>query len=350
VNDFSSGLPVLGLNALPAELAILNSEGTIVLVNEAWKRFADENHGRDPEYWVGDSYLEVTEQASNRGAGGDVFEGLQSLLDGNTESFRVEYPCHSPTEQRWFIMHAAEFEHNGEQHVIVSHHNITGRKLAEMQSNARAEQLHTLLEVLTHDIRNPLNVIDGYTEMLAADLGDLDEFNKIRRATQRISEIIEATLEFTKTSALTEVEPLELKQIAREGWKTVATTDATLSVISSKRILGDRRLLLQLFENLFRNAIEHTGSDCAVTVGSLETGFYVEDNGGGVPQDIRKKVTEADFSTRGTGGLGLPIVQSIVTAHGGNLWITESSEGGARFEITDMDVASDYPEYVPNSD
>ncbi|WP_223174398.1 ATP-binding protein [Halorubrum xinjiangense] len=348
MNDISIGLPVSGLNALPAELAILDSEGTIVLVNEAWERFADENYGRDPEYWVGDNYLEVTEQAGEGGAAGDVLEGLRTLLDGNTESFRVEYPCHSPTEQRWFIMYAAEFEHNGEQHVLVSHHNITDRKLAEMQSNARAEQLHSLFEVLTHDIRNPLNVIDGYTEMLAADLGDVDELNKIRRAAQRITEIMEATLEFTKTDALTEVESLELKEIAREGWKSVATTDATLSVISSKQILGDRRLLLQLFENLFRNAIEHAGNDCTVTVGPLGTGFYIEDNGSGIPQNIREKVTGADFSTRGTGGLGLPIVQSIVTAHGGNLLITESFEEGARFEITDMDVASDYPEHVAN--
>lgn len=336
------------INALPAELAILDSEGTIVLVNEAWEEFADENHGRNPNYWVGDNYLEVTEQAGKGKDVGDVFEGLRALLDGKTELYRTEYPCHSPTKQRWFIMYAAGFEHYGEQHVLVSHHNITDRKLAEIQSNARAEQLHTLLEVLTHDIRNPLNVIDGYTEMLAAELGNVSELNKIRRAADRMTEIMEATLEFTKTSALTEVESLELKEIAREGWKSVLTTDATLSVISSKRILGDRRLLLQLFENLFRNAIEHTGNDCAVTVGPLETGFYVEDDGVGIPQNIRKKVTAADFSTRGTGGLGLPIVQSIITAHGGNLLITESSEGGARFEITDMDVASDYPEYVPN--
>lgn len=126
--------------------------------------------------------------------------------------------------------------------------------------------------------------------------------------------------------------------------------EATLAVTDSKRLLGDRRLQLQLFENLYLNTIEHAGSTCAVSFGPLEAGFCVEDDGEGIPEAVRENVLESDFSSRETGGLGLTIVQSIASAHDSDLTITESTEGGARFEITDMDVASGPPDSVPGFD
>lgn len=339
VDKLTEGIVAAGIDAVPLEVAILDAEGTIVLVNEAWRRFADDNHGTDIDYWVGTNYLDVSRQAYDDPRAADVVDGLRALLDGSGEPLRVEYPCHSPEQHRWFMVDASGFSHAGDRYAIVTHHNITDRKLAEIQSAARQDQLAALLGVLTHDIRNPLNVIEGYAELLATELGETPEIESIRRAAVRISEITEATLAFTQSGALSTVEPVQIGEVAREAWRTVDTGDAALTVRETPTVHGDRRLLLQLFENLFRNAVEHAGADCAVTVGPLPTGFYVEDNGPGVPESVREPAFLADFSTQGTGGLGLAIIQSIVQAHGGVLVITDGPGGGARFEVQDIDVA-----------
>jgi signal transduction histidine kinase len=88
-------------------------------------------------------------------------------------------------------------------------------------------------------------------------------------------------------------------------------------------------------ENLFRNSVEHGGSTVTVTMGSLpgESGFYIEDDGPGVPPDDRTDVFENGYTTEENGtGFGLSIVQTIFEAHGWNVSLTEGTEGGARIE------------------
>ncbi len=97
---------------------------------------------------------------------------------------------------------------------------------------------------------------------------------------------------------------------------------------------ADENRLRQLFGNLFRNAIEHGGNDVTITVGDLDDGFYVADNGSGIPDEERDQVFEAGHTSAETGtGLGLSIVKEIADAHDWTVSATESSEGGARFEI-----------------
>ncbi len=75
-----------------------------------------------------------------------------------------------------------------------------------------------------------------------------------------------------------------------------------------------------------------------VTVGIIESGFYVADDGAGIPPSEREKVFRGGYSTAGRGtGLGLSIVEEIATAHGWEVAVTESADGGARFEITGVD-------------
>lgn len=94
-------------------------------------------------------------------------------------------------------------------------------------------------------------------------------------------------------------------------------------------------------ENLIHNAIEHAGEDVTVLVGTTETGFYVEDDGPGIPKDERDDVFETGYSTAHDGtGLGLSIVQQITESHGWELDLTEGPMGGARFEVTDVEFAS----------
>jgi signal transduction histidine kinase len=94
-----------------------------------------------------------------------------------------------------------------------------------------------------------------------------------------------------------------------------------------------------VFENLFRNAVEHAGDDVTITVGTLDGGFYVDDDGPGIPEDERDRVFEAGYSTGEAGtGFGLSIVRDVVEAHGWDIRVVEGADGGARFEITGVET------------
>lgn len=120
------------LNALPANIALLDAQGRIASVNEAWRRFAGANALR-PGYGIGLDYLEICDSAR----GGDAAEaqraaaGIRSVLAGEAKRFSLEYPCHSPTQRRWLLMMAAPMADVHPQGAIVMHLDITERKEAE---------------------------------------------------------------------------------------------------------------------------------------------------------------------------------------------------------------------------
>jgi PAS domain S-box-containing protein len=322
---------------MPHEVVIVDADGTIVAVNEEWRLFADRNHGQHPDYWVGENYFQLCRRATDSAVRA-LAQRLEAVVAGETDHYQHEYPCHSPDEQRWFRLDARRFLHADQPFLLVVHTDISEQKLAELRARARAEQLETVIDVLRHDLRNPLNIIDGYVELLAADVGEREELSTIRQATRRINEISQVTFAFSKSGALSEMSPLSVGDLARTAWQSVAAGEATLVVEDSQQIIGDRRLLLQLFENLFRNAVEHAGPTCTVRVGTLPDGFYVEDDGPGIPEEVRTKAVGARYSTTGTVGVGLSIVQTIARGHDGELSIREASTGGARFELSGFEM------------
>jgi len=134
--------------------------------------------------------------------------------------------------------------------------------------------------------------------------------------------------------------PVDLQELTAECWGTLGRNDATLAVETDRTIRADRNRLQQLLENLLGNAVEHGGTDVSVTVGDLEEGFYVEDDGPGILTDEREEIFEAGYSTTEEGtGFGLSIVEQVAEAHGWAVRVTEGSEGGARFEITGVESA-----------
>ena len=118
---------------------------------------------------------------------------------------------------------------------------------------------------------------------------------------------------------------------------TVETDDATLVADTDRLVRADRSRLRQLLENCIRNAVEHGGP--AVTVDDLDDGFAVEDDGPGIPAAERDRVFEAGYSSAPGGtGLGLPIVQRVAEAHGWEVAVGESDDGGARFGVTGVEL------------
>ncbi|WP_103019231.1 PAS domain-containing protein [Salinibacter altiplanensis] len=203
------------------------------------------------------------------------------------------------------------------------------------------ERLDNFAGLVAHDLRNPLNVAKGRLE-LVDDTEDLSHLPAIDRALMRMDAIIEDLLAITWGSQRLDPDNLEdcdLGRLATLCWERVDMPEAHLALDAAPRVHADENRLQRLLENLFRNAIEHGGDGVTLRVGALDDGFFVEDDGPGIPPDQREQVLKAGYSSNEEGtGLGLSIVKTIVDAHGWSLSLTEGREGGARFNITGADV------------
>jgi signal transduction histidine kinase len=211
-------------------------------------------------------------------------------------------------------------------------YDVTKQYRRQQQLERANERLEQFADVVSHDLRNPLHVASGHLEL--AREGRTESFDEVEAALERIDEIVENVLTLARQGeAIGETEPVSLERVAREAWSHVPTGDATLSVVTDATVQADRDRLVQLFENLFRNSLDHAGSDVAVTVGATDV-LYVEDDGPGIPAGERESVFESGYTTgAGNTGLGLAIVAEIADAHGWEVRVTEGADGGARFEF-----------------
>jgi len=210
----------------------------------------------------------------------------------------------------------------------------------EAELTRQNERLEEFASVVSHDLRNPLQVAEGRLELLKDDC-ETEQVAPIERALDRMDALIEDILTLAREGdRVSEMEEVGLREVCEGCWQHVETAEATLEITTDKTIRADRSRLQQLIENLVHNAVEHGGDDVTVTVGDLGDGFYVADDGPGIPADERESVFDAGYSTADDGtGFGLSIVKQIVDAHGWNITITESEAGGARFEITGTEHA-----------
>ncbi|RLM89542.1 hybrid sensor histidine kinase/response regulator [Haloarcula sp. Atlit-7R] len=220
--------------------------------------------------------------------------------------------------------------------------DITEQKEYEQQLERQNERLNEFASVVSHDIRNPLSVAVGNLE-LATDECDSKFLEQASTALTRIEYLTGDLLTLARSGkAVGETTPVRLRAIAKAAWGNVETATATLDLGTDDTIVEvDRDRLEEAFENLFRNAIEHGGEDITVRVGTINNGFYVEDTGDGIPDDARDQVFDHGYSTgEGGTGFGLSIVRSIIEGHGWSITVADASAGGARFEITDVQLSS----------
>ncbi len=207
----------------------------------------------------------------------------------------------------------------------------------------QADQLEQFSAVVSHDLRNPLNVLSGYLELTADEL-PADRYEAMSGAVDRMETLIDDLLMLARRGeAIGETEPVSVAAVAREAWRSVRAPEATLVVgDDGDRIEADPSRLRQAFENLFRNAVDHGRPDVTVEVGGLRTdggtdednvpaGVYVADDGPGIPADVADSVFESGVSAADGSGIGLAIVDRIAEAHG---WeVSVRNDGGAVFEF-----------------
>ncbi|MXR41498.1 GAF domain-containing protein [Halobaculum sp. WSA2] len=193
------------------------------------------------------------------------------------------------------------------------------------------ERLDEFASIVSHDLRNPLNVARGYVE-LAIEEDDTDELPAALDALDRMEDLVDATLSLAREGRdVEETEPTDVGDLAREAWAVVDAPAATLVVEDAPTVPADPERLRTLLENCLRNAVDHAGRDVTVVVGATPDGFFVADDGPGIPEGEREAALERGYTTADDGtGFGLAIVADIARAHGWTTELSESADGGLR--------------------
>ena len=329
-------------------VAVLNRDLEFVLANDAFVLLTG-----IPSDWLLDQDLSSFVESSivDKETYRRLFEQLKAVISGDTTEHRRDISFLSPVMGE--IVVDVRMTPAGDAHpidgAVVSLRNITQRKAHEADLENKNERLETFTGTISHDLRNPLNVAVSNLE-LARETCELDSLETVAGAHDRMDELIDDFLALSRDGDLIgTTSSVSLATTARAAWSNVESYDSTLDVVTDARIRADDARLRQLFENLFRNAIEHgsarePGADACdgvtISVGSLDGGVYVADDGRGIPAAERDTVFETGHTTsvKGT-GLGLTIVDRIVAGHGWSVTVTESESGGARFEFTGIDPA-----------
>jgi len=217
-------------------------------------------------------------------------------------------------------------------------------RVRQAELRRERDRLEEFASVVSHDLRNPLNVVRGRVTLAKRVHPDNEHLIEVEPALDRMDEIIEETLTLAREGKIVDdADDTDLAACASACWSRVDTADATLRVDGSMTVRADRDRMSHVFENLFRNAVEHGGEDVTVRVGVLdgEDGFFVVDDGSGIAEKDFDQVLETGYtSSRDGTGYGLSIVERIVDAHGWELRIAEGSEGGTRIEVGGVDRLS----------
>ncbi|MFY4811801.1 PAS domain S-box protein [Haloarcula sp. AONF1] len=332
LEETSSRLEALFENS-PDMIDVLDADGTIRDVNQ---RFCaelgyDESEVLGRSIWEFDLMFDA-EDVQTQLSGFSIderrkFEGLYERRDGSTMPVEV---------------HLLRLSLDGDDRFLAISRDITERKEREQELEQQNEQLEQFASVVSHDLRNPLTVARGQLELLREE-SDSEHIDAIDGAHQRMDTLIDDLLTLARDGA-SPASPVvvDLEPFVRTCWQNVDTKAASLRTDIVRPIRADESRLRQLFENLVRNAIEHGGDDVTVTVGELADGFYVADDGHGIPVADHGDVFDAGYSTAAEGtGFGLSIVKQVADAHGWTVRVVSGTDGGARFEFTDVDTVSE---------
>ncbi|WP_276299941.1 response regulator [Halorussus lipolyticus] len=287
----------------------------------------------------------IDERIIPEGAEDDAAEINGQMQNGEHVSGR-EVRRNTADGPRDFLLHTVEAPSDDADGFVI-YTDITDQKRRERELQRQNERLDEFASVLSHDLRNPLEVADGNARLLAEDC-DSDRVEPIQNALGRIEELVDEALELAEQGR-TVRDPTEnsVPAAVEDAWDMVETDDADLETADlPDEVPSDESRLRRLFENLFRNAVEHGpttgessavdgGDEVTVEVGGLDTddGFYVADDGVGV-EEGHDKLFERGYTTSESGtGLGLRIVEDIVRAHGWSVRATDSEAGGLRIEV-----------------
>ena len=289
-----------------------------------------------PEDLVGNTIYEVESYSEA------IIETLETMmeatLDGEEAATEVSYEGHN--------YHLRSVPIRGPDGAVTSgffiSQDITDRHRRQEKLERKNKRLEEFTSIVSHDLQNPLMVAEGKLKLAREKYNSAlldDAVDAITRSQTLIEDLLTLARE---GQTVGEVKSVNLGDITDECWQNVSTADATLRIETEQTIQADQSRLRQVLENIMRNAVEHGDSDVTVIVGEMDDGFYVADDGPGISKDEHERVFEADYSNKNDGsGFGLSIVKKVVTAHDWEIHVTDSEAGGARFEITTVEVVDE---------
>lgn len=215
--------------------------------------------------------------------------------------------------------------------------DITERKVREHDLRRQHERMVKIALVAAHEFRNELQIARGRLEQISTDQ---DHVDCIDESLARTETIVDMVVDLSsKETAVEDTKPIWLSRLSREVWDTLAESEATLEVAEDSRVVADQEVASLLLQFLFQNAIEHGGRVVTVTVGATETGFFVADDGAGIDADSPERVLDPGYSTvEGNTGFGLYIAKTVAEDHDWTLSVAELSDGGARFDIENVNL------------
>lgn len=279
-----------------------------------------------------------------------IIDGIKTVLNNNTNNTMIEH------NNKHIKLKTSEIKNKnqGDIGTLILIQDVTQLQNQKIELQEQNDRLDEFAATVAHDLRNPLNAAKGFTER-ALNTGKTDHLDIAVEEQQRMMDMVEDLLTLARSgNTIEEREQINIYDAIDDAWTTAETDDTTLEVNLPEEIIieADENRVLHLFENLFRNAADHNEQPLTVRVGTIpETtstndpdGLYVEDTGSGIPEEKREEVFEHGHTTSEKGtGFGLSIIDDIVEAHNWEITVTESTEGGARFEITGIDSIS-----IPN--
>lgn len=307
---------------------------TIRDANETFLEMA----GLDYEDALGTSWKELTPEEFYSVSERHISEVAES---GSGVPYEKQY-YHADGSRWWGLFESQQLNDNENVEFVVE---ITERKQHKQtleRQNDELERLTTFTDALAHDLRTPLSIIDGHLE-LYRESGDPTHLDTIEGTTERMHQLVEDLLRVARSGPVIEnPDRTLLSDVLETAQAGTLPESATCEYESVRPVIADDDRLVQVFENLLQNSVDHGGAGVTIRVGTLENGFYLADDGPGIPEPDRERIFDHGYTTREEGiGYGLSIVQSIIKAHGWEITATESTDGGARFEISGVDFAPD---------
>ena len=316
-----------------ALLSVLTPAGTITYQTPAVATLL----GHDPEALVGEAFLDLVHDDDRE----RVQAAFTRPLRDPGKTATVEYRVHT-ADDGVVVLESVASNPADVDGLVVNSQDITERKHRERRLETQNERLDEFASIVSHDLRNPVDVASGNLN-LAREMDDPEPYyDEIDQALARMEAIIDDVLTLARQGeTVVDTEPVEFETVARDAWRNVDTGEAELTVSGSTTLEADYDRLLSILENLYRNAVDHVGTDVALRVGATDAGFFVEDDGPGIPEEDRDLVFDTGFTTaEGGTGFGLSIVERLAEAHGWSVTVSEGREGGARFDVLVSDDIS----------
>ncbi len=348
------------LNSFIDSISIVNKKGEIIFTNKAWENFSMQNAGSKDKTGVGMGYVELCNKVT-----GEELEnakhaanGINKVIHRESTIFELEYSCHSCGIQRWFIMRVAPHTTNREL-TIISHINITERKLAEQKvenQNQKLkvvnERLNTTLLRIVHDIQNPITSIEALVSLTKMD----DEsqpvspyFGLIESSIANLKEYIQETLEMAAVGVI--VESINFKDLLFDFFDSIKyisilkNINIEMNVKQSVVFYSDKTELLTIVSNIINNSLKYYDTKkeeknirILFDVKELEASLSILDNGIGMSEDMVSRIFDLNFqaskSSSSGSGIGLHLVQKSLQLIKGSIKVNSTIGVGTEFSIT----------------